>query len=254
MSLVDVVGTHAQSLALILARLVPIAFLCPVFGGPQAPTTVRLGLCLALGGTLHFAAGVHVEPQGLTELAAGAARELCLGMTIGLLAGLPFDTARMAGRFIDLFRGSSAEAALPLQGSRDTATGEGLHHLLLALACIGGVLPTVIATTFRTFALVPLGTFQSTESVALAVVGWIGTAMGAALALGAPVAAASLAIDGLLAVASRVTTGVQLTDLGTTLKLLAGGVVAWLMLGGIAQALLTRADAWLHAVPSIVGT
>lgn len=245
-------AAHLASLALILARLVPIAFLCPVFGGPQAPTTVRLGLCLALAGAVHFAGGVGVDGAALFDLVGAAARELCLGTTVGLLAGLPFDTARMAGRFVDLFRGSSAEAALPLQGSKDTASGEGLHHLLLALACVGGVLPLVISTVFRTFSLVPLGTFTTTESVALSVVTWVGTAMGAALALGAPVAAASLAIDGLLALASRLSTGVQLTELGTPLKLLAGGAVLWLTLGALAQQLLVRANDWLVQLPEVL--
>ncbi|MCA3011618.1 MAG: type III secretion protein, partial [Myxococcaceae bacterium] len=48
-----------MAVAAIAARLVPVAFLCPLLGGQLAPTTVKLGLVLSLALFLHAAAGVE---------------------------------------------------------------------------------------------------------------------------------------------------------------------------------------------------
>ena len=66
-------------------------------------------------------------------------KELTYGTSVGLIAALPFDAARMGGRFIDLFRGTSAEASLPVAGTRESATGDGLYQLLVALVVTGGL-------------------------------------------------------------------------------------------------------------------
>lgn len=231
------------SMALISSRLVPVAFLCPLFGGPAAPTHVKLGVagCLAL--SLHLAGGIGLELTELTalEVAAMALKEVAFGTTIGLLAGLPFDAARMGGRFIDLFRGSSAEAALPLAGSKEAATGEGLYHLLLGALCVTGGGSLLLMGIGRSFKLVPLGLSAHSEALTMEVVGWVSSAFATALALGAPVAAASLAVDFAFNVAGRAASGLSLGDLGGPVRLALGGVVSWLSIGLLTERLLAFA-------------
>jgi flagellar biosynthesis protein FliR len=230
---VDALRPHVVATALIGARLVPVAFLCPLLGGTNAPTTVKLGLVLALSTFLHVAAGVGFPESAVTALdfAGIAFKEVLLGTTLGLIAALPFDAARMGGRFIDLFRGSSAEAALPLAGTREAATGDALYHLLLALAATGVVMPLTLGALFKSYALVPLGSFVHTDAVALRVAALVGGTFATGLAIGAPIAGVSLAVDACLGLASRAAPNMNLQETGAPLRILGGGAVVWLAVG-----------------------
>lgn len=230
---VDALRPHVVATALIGARLVPVAFLCPLLGGTHAPTTVKLGLVLALSTFLHVAAGVGFPESAVTALdfAGIAFKEVLLGTTLGLIAALPFDAARMGGRFIDLFRGSSAEAALPLAGTREAATGDALYHLLLALAATGVVMPLTLGALFKSYALVPLGSFVHTDAVALRAAALVGGTLATGLAIGAPIAGVSLAVDACLGLASRAAPNMNLQETGAPLRILGGGAVVWLAVG-----------------------
>ena len=220
-------GPHVVAVALCAARLVPIAFLCPLLGGQAAPTTVRLGLVLALSLFLHLEAGVQFSGTVETPvvMAALVVRELAYGVSVGLVSALPFDAARMGGRFIDLFRGTSAEASLPLAGSRESAAGDALF-------------PVVLSALLRGFGVVRLGAFVPTEASALQVVVMVGGAMATGFAVGAPVAAASLAVDGFLGMASRAAAQVNLQESGAPLRILGGGALLWLGVGLLCERLL----------------
>ncbi len=233
---------HLVAIALCSARLLPIAFCCPLLGGSSAPTFVKLSLVLALAGFLHFSAGVGGEgpvPDVLT-FAQRAGKEVTFGLALGLISALPFDAARIGGRFIDLFRGSSAEAALPWANSKESATGDVLYQLLIAMAAGGTVMPLILSAIFKSFALVPLGAYVSGESVVLQIAALVGTAFAVGLAVGAPVAAASLAVDCLLGLISRGSPAMNLQDTGAPLRILAGGAVTWLGIGVVMERLLSH--------------
>lgn len=245
---VDSLQPHVIAVALIASRLLPVAFLCPLFGGTHAPTHVKLGIVLALSLFVHGAGGIGA-PVGVTDaftFTGLAAQELLFGMSLGLVAALPFDAARIGGRFIDLFRGSSAEAALPMSGTKEAATGDALYHLLLALGSAGVVLPLMLGALTKSYGLVAPGAFHHTEDVALHLAGLVGTAFATGFAIGAPIAALQLAIDACLGLASRAAPNMNLQDTGAPLRILGGGAVLWLMVGLIATHLqdfaLTHVD------------
>ena len=228
------------AVALCSARLLPVALLCPLLGGQAAPTPVKLGLVLSLALFLHHEAGVALERPVETplQLAALVMKELTYGTSVGMVAALPFDAARMGGRFIDLFRGTSAEASLPVVGSRESATGGALHELLMGVVLAGGMMPVMLAGLIRGFGWVRLGASVSGEAAALYVVELAGGAMATGLAVGAPVAAAAMAVDGLAALVSRVSPQVNLRDLSAPLRILAGGALLWLGVGVLCERLL----------------
>jgi flagellar biosynthetic protein FliR/type III secretion protein T len=231
---------HLCAVALCAARLLPVVFLCPVLGGSAAPTPVKLGVVLALSLCLHFGGGVVptvpvVDPLTFTGLVI---REFSFGMALGLVASLPFDAARMGGRLVDLFRGSSAEAALPYAGTRESATGDALYQLVVALVVVGPMMPLMLVGLFHSYAVVRLGAFVHTESAALYLAALAGTALGAGLAVGAPIAAAAMAVDCVMGLMSRAAPQMNLQEVGSPLKILAGGAVLLLGLGVIAERLL----------------
>ncbi len=245
---IETLQPHVLAIALIGARLIPVAFLCPLFGGSHAPMHVKLGVVLALAFFLHGAGGI-AAPVGLNtafDFAAVCAQEIVFGTSLGLVAALPFDAARMGGRFIDLFRGSSAEAALPMAGSKEAATGDALYHLLLALGSAGALMPLMLAALTRSYGLVAPGAFHHSEDVALHLAGLVGTAFATGFAIGAPIAGLTLAIDACLGLASRAAPNMNLQETGAPLRILGGGAVLWLMVGLIASRLqdfaLSHAD------------
>src|SRR5262249_27907544 len=122
-ALVAAAWPHVASLVCCAARLLPLAFFCPALGGQLASAPIKLGLALSFAMALHFSGGValHAKAVGPWLLAAAAVRELVLGLGLGILAALPYDVARMTGRWMDTFRGASAEAVLPLVGSQEAA-------------------------------------------------------------------------------------------------------------------------------------
>ena len=70
------------------------------------------------------------------------------------------------------------------------------------------------------------------------VVGLAGGAMATGLAVGAPIAAAVMAVDCLLAMVSRAAPQVNLQDSSAPLRILGGGALLWLGLGVFCERLL----------------
>lgn len=237
----ELLSPRVVSVALCSLRLLPVAFLCPLFGGMQGPPTVRLGLVLSLALSLHFAGGVSVDvPSDIFTLVGLAFREASFGVSLGLLSSLPFDAARMGGRFIDLSRGTSAEAVLPQSGSRESASGEGLYQLMVALAVTGPAFGLVVSGLWRSFGLVPLGGFAASEAQALHLGELAGASMATALAIGAPIAGACLAIDLLLGLVARASPQSGFQESSAPLRIVGGGALLWLGLGILAQRLMSE--------------
>ncbi len=87
-------------------------------------------------------------------------------------------------------------------------------------------------------AVVTLGGFAATEVMALQVAGWVGGAMATGLAVGAPIAAASLAVDLLLGMAARAAPSLNLSESGAPLRILGGGALLWMGVGVLSDRLL----------------
>lgn len=236
---VQLASPHVIAVALCSVRLLPVVLLCPIFGGMHAPMTVRLGLVLTLSCSLHFAGGITAPAvDDAWVFLSVAVKEVAFGISLGLIASLPFDAARIGGRFIDLSRGTSAEAVLPQSGTRESATGEGLHQLLIAVAVSGPAFGLILGALWRTFAVVRLGAFEASEAQALRITELAGAAMTTGLAIGAPIAACTLAIDLVLGLASRANPQAGAQELSAPLRILAGGALLWLGLGVLAQRLM----------------
>lgn len=249
-AVLESIWPHATAVALCALRLFPVVLLSPVLGGQVAPTTVRLSVTLALAGSLHLAGGV--SPAGAMDawdVAAAGIRELLFGVALGLIAALPFDTARIAGRFIDLFRGTSAEASLPVAGTRESATGDGLYQWTTGLAVAAGAASTAIAALWRSFAIVPVGAANASAALSEHLVTLIGTAMATGLAIGAPIAGFTLAVDAALGLMARAAPGLHVSELAAPVRILGGGAVLWVGAGLFADRLLQQvvaSEGWMQ--------
>jgi type III secretory pathway component EscT len=183
-------------------RLLPAALLSPFLGGPAVPAAVRLALALGLGSAAAAAAGS--APPGGAALLAAAARELALGLALGLCAALPLEAARAAGRLADTLRGATlAELhAGPLR-QRETALGDLLAWWAVVLAGSAGADRLLLASLLATFASLPPGGGAPAPALFQAGVASAAELAAAGLCLGAPAAAGVLCADLAIAAAAR---------------------------------------------------
>jgi type III secretion protein T len=257
----DLARPHLLAVALCAARLAPAAFLSPLLGGQAAPPTVRLSVALCLSLFVHF--GLGVEP-GLApdapvfDIGAAFARELWCGVAMGYVAALPFDAARMAGRFLDTFRGANAEAVLPATGSREAATGDFLYQLLCAVVFAGPLYRMAVGSLVASFAAAPLGLAVGPSTGAAMEVALTRAlaALSAALAIGAPAAAVSLVVDLAVGIAGRVSPALSVRELGPPARLMLGAAAILLTLGTASARLVEEvasASAMLEPVARAAG-
>ena len=254
---VAVARPQAIAWLLCAARFVPPAFLCPLFGGNAVPVTVRLTVCLALAGNVRFAGGLGFDPpEYLPAYLSAFGHELLVGFAMGFVASLPFDAARIGGRLLDTQRGANAEAMLPGTGSSEAATGHVFQRILVALAFASGAYKPVVAGLVRSFRVLPLGVWTGLngEGLAAAVVSQAGGALAAGLAIGAPVAAVSLAVDAALGVAARVAPQLNIKDTGAPAKLMLGAAAILFSFGVICERLLGELDGAVRAAEAIAAT
>jgi type III secretion protein T len=246
----SLIRPHIISISVLSARLLPVAFLCPLFGGQTAPTHVKLGIVLSLTVFLHWACGLNVTMlnDSTFDLVALVFKELTFGTTLGFLASLPFDSARMSGKFIDLFRGSSAEAALPMSGSKEAASGDMMYQILLSVMASGALMPLMLSALLKSFQLVPVGQAVHNDTLMLHALTLFTAALSTALAIGAPIAAGSLAVDAMLGLASRAAPNMNLQEVGSPIRILGGGAIVWLGIGVFSQRVQVFA---LDAIESI---
>lgn len=245
-------GARAELLAWALAsmRVLPVALLCPVLGGPLVPATVRFAVAGALGLALRPLAGAVADAS--LDTLARCGREAAVGLVMGFGAALPFDAARIGGRLIDLVRGTSAEAALPIAGHRESATGDVLYQLLLSLALAGGAVPVFVRALGRSFVLLPLGGALAAGGAA-SVARLVGVSLATGLAVAAPVVALSWATDAAVGLVVRAAPGLPATELGTPVRILGGAAVLWLSLGLVADRMLGLALSPLDWLPEALG-
>jgi flagellar biosynthesis protein FliR len=222
------------------ARAMPIAWLIPAFGGPALPVQVRLALGLALSGLcLPLLSGHPPEAPGpLWPLLV--ARELVVGLVMGLACACWFRASEAAGRLVDAFRGAgSTDALSPVAGERSSP----LASLMLLLAVlvfleIGGVRHVALALE-RSYEAIPLSAQPGAPSgaMAAAVVLASGKLIESALGLCAPVLVSLVLADLLLGAIGRAVPQIPVQSLGVPLKALLGVGAVLLGLGGIEAAL-----------------
>ncbi|HXX32696.1 MAG TPA: flagellar biosynthetic protein FliR [Myxococcaceae bacterium] len=228
-------GSEVTLWALAAARLLPVAWLCPLLGGPVAPPPVRLAVGLALAALAGARARLAPLP-GPWAFAAALLSEACLGIALGLLAAAPVEAARFGGRMTDLLRGTSAEALLPGVGTREAASAELFARLAVVLGA--GAAGWTVRVLVRSVAVVPLGSARPGAASALLVSESVVGILGSGLALAAPVAFLALALDAVLGFAGRGGRASGLLEVAAPARILGGAAVVWLLLGVAADRLL----------------
>lgn len=212
--------------ALAAARLAPILYLAPTFGGRLLPGPVRAAFAVGLGILL---AGDAPVPASGAAAALAFAGEALVGLSLGLAASLPFEMARGGGHLVDTVRGAAmVQALVPTLREQASPVGDLLYLGLLALVTSAGGDRLVVGAVARSFQVLPAGAAlapAAAPEVAARLLEATGGLLGCALSLAAPALVAALAVDLLLGVVGRMAPALPLFFLGLPAKALVGLLV-----------------------------
>ena len=238
------------------ARTVPLCWAVPALGGPRVAPEVRAGLgillaVLCLPALLPAVGASAIAANGPVGWTLVLARELLVGLTVGLCVGAGFRAAEAAGRLADLARGANlAEVLSPMSDERTSPTGDLYLFVAVIVFLELGGLRVFAQALGRSYEAVPLGAASSAlfpgglRAAAALVTAAVAKLMEAALGLAAPVLVASWLADATLGLVARTAPqipiyfaaipakallglGVSLVGLGAIEAVFAGGFQAW---------------------------
>ena len=232
--------TQALTLgALVIARLGPMVQMVPFLGGQKIPQQVKMGITLALAVIVVPAIWspdvVATLPTHALPVAALIVKELAIGITLGFIASLTFESARMAGQLVDTARGQTQVTAfVPQLAARASASGDILYQFTVVIFIAVGGHRLMLATLVESFASVPAHQFpalgDTTYELAIYIARLSADAITLGVLLALPVIAAILLADLTLALMNKAAPQMNVFFLGMPAKALLGLAVLLLSL------------------------
>jgi flagellar biosynthetic protein FliR len=213
-------------------RMLALIATAPITGTAQFPITAKIGLAVLL--TVLVAPTLPATPAVAPDSAFGIlllAREVLLGVGMGLAMRVVFAAVQMAGDIIGLQMGLGfAQFYDPQSSAQVPVVGQFLGLLAtLAFLSINGHL-LMIATLVDSFRTVPPEATLSFAIGAMALVQWGGMIIQAAVQLSLPLIAALLITNSALAVLTRASPQLNIFAIGFPITVGVGFVALLLVL------------------------
>ena len=224
--------------ALVLFRVTGLCMVAPVFGMKPVPARVRLALSLALSGALFLGAGAPPVAVPGTFLALGAAAigETLIGLVAGSCARFALDAVGAAGQVAGLTMGLGYGSMLdPLNGQESTVLAQLLSYAALGIALALGIHREAIAWLAGSLRAVPPGSAVDYHALFTAVVTQALLTTALAVRLAFPIIAAATFGHALLGALGRVAPQLNLSNVGFSVALLAGGWALFLAAPAMAE-------------------
>ncbi len=232
----DAQGVDLARLGLAWARATPAVTLIPAFGLKALPTAARGVLGLALAAVIFPALPPGPPADSGGNLWLALLEQVALGVPVAIAAAVPLWAATMAGGVADALRGSSDTASAPtVEG---TPSPLGIMFSLLASSLFfatGG--PAHVATALASRSSDASPVFHAVENLTEGIT--------VAVAIGAPLLAASILVEVAGALIARAATPAQL-------HLLLAPLRALVMLGVLALVFVKLSEALAAVVAHTV--
>jgi len=223
---------------LLLFRTTGLFLTAPLVGARIVPARVRLGLALVVTFTVWQGAGAPAValPSSLLPLAASAAAESITGLLAGLAARWFLDSALAAGHLAGLSAGLGFSALIdPATGAESTGLSQLLYGGAQASALALGLHREAVAWLVRAAQTWPPGGARDLEALAARTAGQAVLAMALAVRLAFPVLAAVLLGHSAMGITSRMAPQLNLSNVGFSVAILAGGLGIYLAAPTIAE-------------------
>ncbi len=188
---------------LVLVRLSGLMVFAPVFSSAAIAPRIKAGFVIAM--TALLAPAVMVLPGAHPTLdMKSVLGELAVGLVFGISLSLLMEALIFAGALLSLqFSFSLVNLMDPNSRIEIDVLGQVLNWLGLLVIIAAGLDRTLIASVVRSFSVVPVGEAVMHAKTGAAIVMMAGGIFLAGLQLAAPVLAASLTVEVVVALVSR---------------------------------------------------
>jgi type III secretion protein T len=204
-----------------MARATGIVIMTPVFARLGLTGLLRTGVAFVISLPILGTALPLIHDATPLVLLGISAKELLLGVLLGLALGVPFWAAEMAGELIDLQRGSTMAQLIDPSGSQESSvTATLLHVIMLAMFFQSGgfhLLLEIFYDSYRWWNVAsPLPVLAA--DTPLAIVGLLDRVAHAGVIMAGPLAIAVLGTDIAMAYLARMSPRLHTFDLSLPVK------------------------------------
>lgn len=213
------------SAVLVLIRISGLMLFAPFFSATSIPRMVKIVFTLVLAGLLTPIAANH--PGAAPELGLlPVLGELSTGLLFGLCLSLLMEVLNFSGQLLGLQFSFSLVNVLDPNSSIETPLLSQLLNLVgLLVILAAGLDRTLLSALMRTFAVVPVGTAWLATRTSVALLQMMSGVFLAAVQLSAPVIAATLLVELVVALVGRLSPQLPVLFVGIPLKTLIGYAV-----------------------------
>jgi len=229
----------------------------PLFVVRSVPYTMRIGFASLLGWiVMPYATGVTIYPSGLVEVLLLVAKEISIGLLMGVAVRLVFFAIDIATQILSVEIGlSPAPEFNPDAGVSGNPLGAGLFYLGL-LIFVSGAHYAVFYAFARSLELVPPGLQAADSAFVGTVVRHTARLFVLGLLMAAPVMATNFLVNLTFSVLGRVVPRMNVFVLSFSARIAAGMAMLALSIGLIAhyivQELEGAPELMLHFLPYAV--
>lgn len=218
------IHAHILMLALVSARLLGVMAIAPAFERLGLTNTMRGAAAMAFAAPMVAVAPPSMFEAGLPTMFVGvglALKEAMVGFLIGFIFGIPFWAAQAAGDIMDLQRGSTSATLIdPSSGTDAGVTGTLLTLAMLAMFFSADGVDVMVAAVYDSYLLWPLDRLwpQFELAHAFIVLRLLNDITFLGVLMAAPIMAAMLLTDVVLAFVARAAPQLNIFSLSLALK------------------------------------
>lgn len=216
---------NLEFLLLILARVTALVSAAPFFNTSGVPARIKVGISLGISFLLAFQIDYY-DLNYATEIgfALMVAREVLVGLVLGLSANIAMYTLAFAGHIIDMDIGfSMVQLFDPLTNQESSAFGSFYTYLVMLVMLVSNMHYFVIHALMDSFDLIPLGgAVFHTEGLYEAIVAFAVEYFTIGFRIVLPVFGASLLLNIVLGVLAKAAPQMNMFVVGMQLKVFMG--------------------------------
>jgi flagellar biosynthetic protein FliR len=205
------------------ARISGLMVFAPFFGNGAIPVRIKAVLTIAITVVLYPVYAARIGLITMTQWPLVVARELVLGLAIGLAANFVFEAAQMAGQVLGVQMGYSLVNILDPQTQVDTTVVAMFHQTVAFLLFLQlDVHHWILRGIARSFEYLAPGAVSLNHGLAAELLHGVAGVLGTGLQIAAPVLAATLVADVILGFLGKASPQMPLMLLGPALKSMVG--------------------------------
>ena len=199
-------------------RVSGLLLFAPVIGSPALPVRVKAGLAIALTALLFPNVNARAPLTGGAWLAVGLS-ELIIGLLLGLTTTMVFEAVQFAGQILGVQMGYSLVTVLDPTSQADTPVLGVFYQMLATLIYLRlNVHHWLLRGVARSFDLLPSGTVLTGREVVPLALHVTGSIWVCGLQIAAPVLAATIIADVILAFIGKASPQLPVMLIGISLK------------------------------------